>query len=179
MTGYASRFGLFKLKGVSMQFQAILALYHLLMQYSGDILENDLDWALYNMLETLLRPEGLENQSIDCPTDQMLFSCFYLSGQQYRIADHLQSICVDFKCGFHCIDIYIAHVEVLQFQHKLTFFYTDLSVEQMGREDVQDDNRDKDSRFLKTEAASSVSVNADMASILNKLDRISVASEFH
>jgi hypothetical protein len=179
MTGHASRFGLFKLRGVPAQFEAALALYRLLAQYKGDVPEDDLDWALHNTLETLLRPEGLGNRTIDCPTDQMLFLWAYLSGERYRIAAHLQSICAGLKCGFRCIDIHIARVDALQLQHELTSFYTDLPVQRMGREEVEDEDGEEDSGCLETEAASGVPVNADMASILKKLNGISADGEFH
>ena len=179
MTGHASKFGPFKLRGVAAQFEAALGLYRLFAQYEGDAPEDDLDWALHKVLGTLLRPEGLGNRTIDCPTDQMLFLWACLSGGRYRIAAHLQSILAGLKCGFRCIDIHVARVEALQQQHKLTSFYADLPIEQMDGEEVDDEVGDVDSGCLEAEVASSAPVDIDIASILNKLNRISADGEAH
>jgi hypothetical protein len=55
LTGDALQFGLFKLRGVEMQFEAIIRLYWLFAEYTRDvILEDELYWAMHNILVTLL-----------------------------------------------------------------------------------------------------------------------------
>jgi hypothetical protein len=55
LTGDVSQFGLFKLRGVKMQFEAIIRLYQLFAEYAeGVIPEDKLYWAIHNVLVTLL-----------------------------------------------------------------------------------------------------------------------------
>jgi hypothetical protein len=50
-----------------------IELYCLLVKTQGNISENNLDWALYDILEALFKPLGLGTWPVDCPTDQMAF----------------------------------------------------------------------------------------------------------
>jgi hypothetical protein len=59
LTDDVKKFRHFKLRGVCAQFIAALALYHLITKCQGDVLTNALDWATYDVFETLLKPLGL------------------------------------------------------------------------------------------------------------------------
>jgi hypothetical protein len=122
LNGHASRFGRFKLRGMTAQFVAALNMYRLFAQYGGEVPRRELQWPLHNLLDALLRPSGLDTRLIDCPTDQVMFLWAFLSNGRFRIAKDLSSLIAACKCGFRCIGIHIARVEARKMDSTMPFY---------------------------------------------------------
>lgn len=108
----ASGYGPFKLRGVKPQFKAALALYQLFLMTGGDNLDPQADWAIHNLFQTLVCPEGSNDQSINYPTDQVIFLWAFLSEHRYRISSHVQSLLSAAKYCLRCVSLQIARIQV-------------------------------------------------------------------
>lgn len=168
LTDSAHKFGLFKLRGVNTQFIAALSLYRLFAKSHGDIPENHLDWAIHDILETLLKPVGLGTRPIDCPTDQMTFLWAFLSRDRYRISRDLSSHLAGCKFGFRCTEIHAARVQVQQ-HDKGSSFYGDLSDD--GGESDEDDYEEMTQE--KDQNAAREFHEPDIQALLEKLSNLS------
>jgi hypothetical protein len=121
LTNDTEKFGRFKLRGVHAQFREAVQLYCLIAKL-GDVDDNDLHWAVHSTLEVLLKPVGLGNRRVDCPTDQMAFLWAFLSSTRYRISKDLSSLMAGCKFGFRCTEIHSARVQA-QKRSKNSAFY--------------------------------------------------------
>jgi hypothetical protein len=185
LTGDASQFGLFKLRGTEMQFEAIIGLYRLFAEHAGGVIpEDELHWAMHNVLVTLLWPQGLEYQTIDCPTDQAIFLWALLPNGQYRIPGSLLSLLAECKFGFCCTAIHLAQVEVYKQQNKeLITFYGSLLEDRRGTNDewLRDDNSDikmediSEGKPIGQPDTANDSIN--IPTVLNKLRNIALSGE--
>jgi len=137
LTGRASDYGPFKLRGVMPQFEAALALYHLFLTTGGDDLDPEADWAIHNLFQTLSCPEGFNDRAINYPTDQAIFLWAFLSDHKYRISSHIQSLMSAAKYCLRCISLQIARIQV-RGDLESPFFET-VSNSGTDMEDDQDD----------------------------------------
>jgi len=108
----ASDYGPFKLRGVKPQFKAALTLYKLFLTTGGDDLDPQADWAIHNLFQTLLCPEGSNDRTINYPTDQAIFLWAFLSNHRYRISSHVQSLLSAAKYCLRCVSLQIARIQV-------------------------------------------------------------------
>ncbi|KAF8346247.1 hypothetical protein F5887DRAFT_1073895 [Amanita rubescens] len=108
----ASDYGPFKLRGVKPQFKAALTLYQLFLTTGGDDLDPQADWAIHNLFQTLLCPEGSNDRTINYPTDQAIFLWAFLSNHRYRISSHVQSLLSAAKYCLRCVSLQIARIQV-------------------------------------------------------------------
>jgi hypothetical protein len=167
LTGDASKFGPFKLRGVKMQFVAAIGLYRLFAEHAGEdiIPEDKLHWAMHNLLVTLLQPQGLGSRMVDCPTDQTLFLWTLLPNGQWRIPVHLQSLLAGFKFGFRCTAIHLARIEAHRQQsYELVAFYDSFLEDE---KDVSDQGN-----FMAQQASDTANNKLDIPTILNKLKNL-------
>lgn len=173
VTGDPSKFGGFKLRGVTTQFTAAVELYRLFAEHNGNVPENELDWAMHNLLETLLRPEGLGNRPVDCPTDQVVFLWAFLSGGRYRIARHLQSFLAGIKCALRSIEIHSARVQARKQVHgesEEELFYNDLLTE--GENPMDEEESDSDDLNGAEPPGPQSNTVPDLAAALQKLKNL-------
>lgn len=182
LTGGASRFGPFKLRGVALQFEAAMMLYRLFAEHAddGNIPEDKLHWAMHNLLVTLLQPEGLGNRVIDSPIDQMLFLWGLLPNGHYRIPAHLQGLLAGCKCGFRCTGIHLARVEAhKQEQDKLVTFFQGLPVDGEAADDEGQMDDSSDSVVEEnSEANTQLNMpNIDIADALKRLEDMTSSGE--
>lgn len=112
LTERASHCGPFKLRGVKPQFKAALTLYQLFLTTGGDDLDPQADWAIHNLFQTLLCPEGSNDRAINYPTDQAIFLWAFLSDHRYKISSHIQSIISAGKYCLRCVSLQIARIQV-------------------------------------------------------------------
>jgi hypothetical protein len=140
LTGCIQMLGPFKLRGVIAQFTAALNLYRLFATHHGEVPENELDWAMHVLLDTLLRPSGLGTRPVDCPTDQAGFLWAFLSNDHYRISKDLSSLIAGFKFGFRCIGIHGARVRALGRDSHTQFYNDDLPHGEIEHDDSQPDS---------------------------------------
>lgn len=161
LNGHASRFGRFKLRGVTAQFVAALDVYRLFAQYRGEVPRRELQWPLHNLLDTLLRPSGLGTRPIDCPTDQTIFLWAFLSNGRYRIAKHLSSLMAACKCSFRCTGIHIARVKAQKTDSTMSF-YDDLEHgDESGSSDEESSESEEEQESEWPETGDSALTNAD------------------
>jgi len=172
LTGDASQFGPFKLRGVETQFEAAIELYRLFAEHSGEdiIPEDKLHWAMHNLLVTLLQPQGLGSRMIDCPTDQTLFLWTLLPNGQWRIPVNLQSLLAGFKFGFQCTAIHLARVEAhKQRNNELVTFYDSFLEDKKDVDDQGD--------FMAQQDLDIANIKLDIPTTLNKLKNITPSGE--
>lgn len=112
LTERASHYGPFKLRGVKPQFKAALTLYQLFLTTGGDNLDPQADWAIHDLFQTLLCPEGSNDRAINYPTDQAIFLWAFLSDRRYKISSHIQSILSAGKYCLRCVSLQIARIQV-------------------------------------------------------------------
>jgi hypothetical protein len=141
LTGDTAKFGRFRLRGVHAQFREAVGLYDLIAKTLGDVGGNKLHWAVHSVLEALLKPLGLGNRRVDCPTDQMAFLWAFLSSTRYRISRDLSSLMAGCKFGFRCTKIHSTRVQA-QKKSKKSAFYDEL-LPGSGESDGESNNKDR------------------------------------
>jgi hypothetical protein len=139
---------------------------------------------MYNILATLLQPQGLGYRTIDCPTNQAIFLWALLPNGQYRIPACLLLLLAECKFGFYCTAIHLAWVEAYKQQDKeLITFYGSLLED---RKDTNDEWLSDDSGNMEMEDISEgnsigqpdmANDNTNIPAVLNKLSNIALSDE--
>jgi hypothetical protein len=168
LTNNTEKFGQFKLRGVHAQFREAVQLYHLIAKGLGDVNDYNLHWAVHSTLEALLKPIGLGNRPVDCPTEQMAFLWAFLSSTRYRISKDLSSLMAGCKFGFRCTEIHCARIQA-QKKSKNSAFYDKLPC---GEGESDEEDFDMLPTQGVNQCAADNSAELDMAALLDKLNNI-------
>lgn len=107
-----SDFGAFKLRGTLKQFQAALTLYQLFWERKGEDLDDEVDWVIHALLETIFCTDGLGNRPVACPTDQAVFLWSYVSTKRFRAPSAVTSLLSAARYSFRCIALHMARIQV-------------------------------------------------------------------
>lgn len=103
--------GTFTLLGHHDQAAAALDLYNLIIDNKGIPTPQTLLQYKHKLFDTLLRPKGLKDDKVACPTDQMLVLTSLLPNGRFRCASALRGQCCRLQ---HCFRSIVAQTSRLE-----------------------------------------------------------------
>lgn len=107
-TGRNKKMGTFRLKGSQNQLVTARTLYNFILANKGEPDISKLDELMHNFYDTLLRPNGLSEDIVSCPTDQMIFLFALHSKTEFRCASAIRNICSKLQFCFQSTLVQIA-----------------------------------------------------------------------
>ncbi|KAF8875385.1 hypothetical protein BD779DRAFT_1450168 [Infundibulicybe gibba] len=110
------------------QLEAAIALYRVIVEGQGSLVEEDVLPAMHEFFDTLLRSGALANEPIATPTDLLFFILSIRPGGAYATASTVASDCAALRYCFNSIFVHIARCKKLG-SHSFSWFEAPLGPE--------------------------------------------------